>query len=86
MAKLHEKQAKAKEDREREKKKRLSGIGTSEGNGVTAGPASPGLRGGNAESEGNATGNGNGAPLEKVSSAGLKPGKQVLGEASFDLG
>jgi hypothetical protein len=86
MAKLQEKQAKAKEDREREKKKRLSGVGGSEGNGSPAGPTSPGLRGGIAEGEGNATGNSNGAPLEKVGSAGLKPGKQVLGEASFDLG
>jgi osomolarity two-component system response regulator SSK1 len=91
MTKLQEKQAKAKE--EREKKKRMSlnvSEGGAGGGGVSPGPASPGLPATAKKEEGDvngtSTGTGAGAPLEKVSSASLKPGRQVLGDACFDLG
>ena len=78
LAKLQEKQAKAKEER----KKRVS-INAQEGGVVGSGPGSPGLV--PKREEGDAAG-ANGAPLEKISSATLRPGKEVLGEAGLDLG
>ena len=53
--------------------------------GMSPGPASPSL-GSAKKEEGDVNGTGTGAPLEQVSSASLRPGKQVLGDACFDLG
>jgi osomolarity two-component system response regulator SSK1 len=85
FAKLQEKQAKAKADREKQKRMSLniSEAGGTVTGGVSPGPASPGLSPAKKE-EGDA--NANGAPLEKTSSATLRPVKEVLGEACFDLG
>ena len=83
MQKLQEKQA-ARAKEEKEKKKRMS-LNVNEAGSVNPGPASPGLPASATAAKKEESGV-NGAPLEKWSSADLKPGKQVLGDACFDLG
>lgn len=79
MAKLQERQAgKAKEDRDRKKRASLTAAE------LSPAPASPRLQGQREDAP--AAVNANGAPLELVSSASLKPGRQVLGDAGVDLG
>ena len=85
MAKLQEKQAKLKEERER--KKRLSLNPPAEGAGLASagGPSLSGISPGAASKEKEKDGVTNVNGTTSPSSATLKPGTAILGEAAFDV-